>query len=107
MTNLNISTDDDLQKYHQYMYGTLSSRIGYYIMLFVAHVIAPILLLGIIIFEKKGGDPQKRNLLNRLQSMALTNAMLYCIVIGVCRLWREIFGLINFSYIIWVELFRL
>ena len=59
--------------------------------------------MGIIIFEKKGGDPQKRNVLNRLQSMALTNAMLYCIIIGICRLWREIFGLIDFSYIIWVE----
>ena len=31
--------------------------------------------------------------------------MLYCIVIGVCRLWREIFGLIDNSYMIGVECF--
>ena len=105
LSNLNVSTDDELQRYHEYMYGTLSAKIGYVLMLLIAHIIAPILILGIIIFEMKGGDPQKRNILNRLQSMALTNAILYCVVVGLCRFWRELFGLIDFSFMIWVECF--
>ena len=102
---INISTDDELQRYHEYMYGTLSTKLGYYLMLLMAHIIAPILILGMVFFEIKGGDPQKRNILNRLQSMALTNGIMYCIVIGICRLWREIFGLIDFSFMVWVECF--
>lgn len=46
-------------------------------LLFVTHVFGPILVSRIICFEKKGGDPHKRSIRNRLFSMTLINVMLF------------------------------
>lgn len=102
---LNVSTDFKLNSLHTYLYGTVPAKIVYFFMLFITHIIGPILVSGIIIFEKYGGDSQKRNVINRLHSMALMNQILLSILLGVCRVWREIFGLIDFNIMLWIESF--
>ena len=91
------------QSFHENFYSATLSKTAYAFILFMTHVIGPILLSGIIIFEKKGGDPQKRNIINRLLSLALTNQIIYTTLVGTSKICREIFGLISFETMIWVE----
>ena len=77
---LKVSTNTKLEKLHDEMYGSLGSKFGYYILLIISHVIAPVLLAGMIAYEKRGGDPQKRNIINRLQSIGIINQMLFHIL---------------------------
>ena len=93
----------DYQMFHDNFYSATLSKIAYAFILFMIHVIGPILLSGIVIFEKKGGDPQKRNIINRLLSLALTNQIVYTTLIGSSKFCREVFGLISFDKMIWVE----
>ena len=69
------------------------------------HIFGPILTSGIICFERKGGDPQKRNVINRLFSMALLNQIIFSILVGSCRVWRMIFGLISVDAMFWIDFF--
>ena len=50
-----------------------------------------------------GGDPQKRNVINRLLSLCCTNAILLSSLVGSCRVWRELFGLIDVQAMTWIE----
>ena len=50
-------------------------------------------------------NPYKRNIINRLFSMALINAMLLCILTGFCRAWGVIIGLISSDVMFWIECF--
>ena len=97
MTFLDNSTDFQLNSLHEYLYGSIPSKIFYFLMVFIEHLLGPVLMSGIVIFEKYGGDPQKRNILNRLLSMALTNQIMFSLVFGLCKVWRGAFGLIDFS----------
>ena len=99
----NVSTDIKLDLFHAYLYGSLPSKIGYYLMICVVHLMGPIMLLGMVIFETFGGDPQKRNLINRLHSLAITNQIIFSVLAGIARVCREIFGLIDVSIMIWIE----
>ena len=92
-------------KFHEDLYGNLHAKIIYFFVLLMTYIIGPILLSGIIIFEKKGGDPQKRNVINRLFSKALMNQIVFTSLVGLGRVCREMFGLIDFSIMIWVEYF--
>ena len=102
---LKISTNTQLEKLHQEMYGSLVSRIFYIILLVISHVVSPLLITGMIAYEKRGGDPQKRNIINRLQSFALMNQIMFMLLVGIVRFWREIFGMIDLSVMIWIECF--
>ena len=99
----NVSTEIKLDLFHAYLYGSLPSKIGYYLMICVVHLMGPIMLLGMVIFETFGGDPQKRNLINRLHSLAITNQIIFSVLAGIARVCREIFGLIDISIMIWIE----
>ena len=54
--------------FHDQLYDNIPAKIIYVFLLFTIHILGPILLSGIIIFERNGGDPQKRNVINRLFS---------------------------------------
>ena len=100
---LKVSTNTKLEKLHDEMYGSLGSKIGYYILLIISHIIAPVLLAGMIAYEKRGGDPQKRNIINRLQSIGIINQILFTLIVGLVRFWREVFGLIDLDVMIWID----
>lgn len=56
-------------------------------------------MLGVVLFEMNGGNPQKRNLINMLQSVALINLMILTCLLGACNVWRQVVGLIQFDTI--------
>ena len=105
ITILGVSTNTRLERNHEYLYGSPSAKIAHAFLLFTNHVVGPILLAGIIAFEKRGGDPQKRNLINRLQSILFENVIIVTLMMGIVKLSRETFGLIDFSVMIWFECF--
>ena len=100
-----VSTDTELERLYDYMYGSMMGKISYILLLLLTYILGPLLLLGIIAFEKRGGDPQKRNIINRLQSIGISSQIIFTITIGLVRSWREIFGLIDFDVMIWIECF--
>ena len=94
---LENSTDFFLNKLNDDLYGSTAAKIGFGFMLGINHVIGPILMLGIVLFEMNGGDPQKRNLINMLQSLALINLVIFTCLLGGCKIWRQAVGLIHFD----------
>ena len=90
---------------HDYLYGSVPCKIVYILLLILTHILGPLALVGIIAYEKRGGDPQKRNIINRLQTIGLTNQIIFSTLIGLVRVWREFFGLIDFDAMIWIECF--
>ena len=101
--SLNVSTDTKLERFHEELFGGPTASFLYILLLIVNHVIGPLLLGGIIAYERYGGDPQKRNIINRLQSFGLANLTMCTIIQGIVRIAREIFGLIDFDVMIWME----
>ena len=91
------STDFFLNKLNDDLYGSTAAKIGFGFMLGIIHVIGPILMLGIVLFEMNGGDPQKTNLINMLQSLALINLIIFTCLLGGCKIWRQAVGLIQFD----------
>ena len=89
--------------FHDQLYDNIPAKIIYVFVLFTIHIVGPILLSGIIIFERNGGDPQKRNVINRLFSKTLTNLIIFNIVVGGSKICREVFGLLNFNIMILIE----
>ena len=100
---LENSTDFLLNELNENLYGTTVAKVGYGFMLILNHFLGPILLSGIVLFEMNGGDPQKRNLINMLHSIALINLIIFSLLLGGCKLWRQIVGLIEFDTIVVVE----
>ena len=103
LTILSVSANTRLERRHEYLYGSPSAKIAQFFLMFINQVVGTILLAGIIAYEKRGGDPQKRNIINRLQSILFENMIVVKTVIGIGKLSREIFGLIDFSVMIWLE----
>ena len=101
--SLNISFNTELERFHEELYGGPTASLSYMLLLVANHIIGPILLGGIIAYQRYGGDPQKRNIINRLQSFGLTNLIMCTTIQGIERMAREIFGLIDFDVMIWVE----
>ena len=99
----NCSSNIELDLFHNYLYGTIAAKCGYYFMMFLLHVVGVILLLGVVLFETFGGDAQKRNILNRLVSVCCANQILVSITLGICRIYRDVDGLIDISVMTWIE----
>ena len=100
---LNVSTNMQLERLHDSLYGSVPCKIIYIFLLVLTHVIGPLAVVGIIAYEKRSGDPQKRNIINRLQTFGLTNQIIFSTILGLVRVWREIFGLIDFEIMIRIE----
>ena len=77
--------------------SSTEAKIGFGFMIGSNHAIGPILMLGIVLFEINGGDSQKRNIINRLQSIALINLITFTCILGGCKIWRQAVGLIPFN----------
>ena len=105
LTILSISANTKLERRHEYLYGSPSAKITRFFFMFINQVVGTFLLASIIAYEKRGGDPQKRNIINRLQSILFENMIFVKSVIGLVKLSREVFGLIDFSVMIWFECF--
>ena len=101
--SLNFSTNAKLEIYHEELFGGPVSSIVYIVLMVVNHIIGPFLLAGIIAYERYGGDPQKRNIINRLQSFGLANLIMTTTIHGIVRILREIFGLIGLDVMICIE----
>ena len=103
-TMSNISSEFELNNLHNDLYGSTLGKIGYFFIACLMNmVIGPILLSGIIIFEVFSGDPQKRNLINRLLSLCCGNLILLSFSIGFCQVWRGTLGLIDVHIMTWFE----
>ena len=105
LTILSISANTKLERRHEYLYGSPSAKIARFFLMFINQVVGTFLLASIIAYEKRGGDPQKRNIINRLQSILFENMIFVKSVVGLVTLSREIFGLIDFSVMFWFECF--
>ena len=103
LTCLSVSTNTRLERRHEYLYGSPSAKIAQAFFFLATHVVGPILIAGMIAYEKRGFDPQKRNVINRLQSILFENMIFVKTVIGLGKLLREIFGLVEFSVMIQIE----
>ena len=99
----NISTKIELEKFYEELFSDPTAKISQIFLLLVIHIIGPILLSGIITYEKYGGDPQKRNIINRLQSTGIASLIIRTEIHGIVIILRETFGLIDLNIMIWVE----
>ena len=102
---LNVSTNMQLERLHDSLYGSVPCKIIYIFLLVLTHILGPLSLVGIIAYEKRSGDPQKRNIINRLQTFGITNQIIFSTILGLVRVWRELFGLIDLHSMIWIECF--
>ena len=94
-----------LERLHDSLYGSVPCKIIYIFLLVLTHILGPLALVGIIAYEKRSGDPQKRNIINRLQTFGITNQIIFSTILGLVRVWRELFGLIDLHSMIWIECF--
>ena len=101
--SINNSTNAKLERLYEELFGYPTARFAQILLIIVNHIIGPILLSGIIAYEKYGGDPQKRNIINRLQSMSIASLIITTEIFGIVKILREIFGLIDFNAMIWIE----
>ena len=100
----NASTDFAPNNMYYHLYGDSWSKTFLYLFtIFIVHIVGPILNSGIIIFESFGGDPQKRNVINRLLSLCCANQIIFSLILGFCLSWRELLGLIDGSIMTWIE----
>ena len=102
-TSINNSTNAKLERFHEELFGYPTARFSQILLLIVNHIIGPILLSGMIAYEKYGGDPQKRNIINRLQSMSIASLIISTEIFGIVKILKETFGLIDFNVMIWIE----
>ena len=102
-TSKNISTKIELERFYEELFTDPTAKCSHIFLLILIHIIGPILLSGIITYEKYGGDPQKRNIINRLQSTCIASLIIRTEIHGIVIILRETFGLIDLSIMIWIE----
>ena len=102
-TSMNLSTNTKLEIYYEELFGDPTAKFAQIVLLTLTHLIAPILLSGIIAYEKYGGDSQKRNIINRLQTLGVASIIMGSVIHGIALILRELFGLIDFDVLIWIE----
>ena len=105
LTMSSVDANTTSENYNDSLYGSTLAKAARTFLLFIQHVVGPILIFGIIAYEKKSGDPQKRNIINRLQSLLFGNMILINVILSVWKIFIEIFGLRSFSVIFWLECF--
>ena len=76
------------------MYENNPSYTLYYIVLVVILVVGPLICFPIVLYERYGGDRQKRTIINRLSSLIFTNIALQSCIWSILRIIRDIFGLL-------------
>ena len=93
----NITDNIESEILYHHLYGDISGKIVLYSNATLSSLIGPILMIGIVIFEIFGGDPQKRTIVNRLLSALLFNTAIWSIILGIILISRDVNGLLNFN----------
>ena len=86
---------DGMELIYNRFYDSPSANAIVYLTIGITHFMGPMLSFGIIMYESYGGDPQKRNIMNQLLSRTLINFSIGSILMGLCRLWGNVFGPAN------------
>ena len=86
-----------MEDYHHYLYGSIPSKLGFYVAHFVISFIGPLLSIGIVLYENFGGDRQKRNIMNQLLSGFIITCFVPNTIFSMCKIWLDLFGLIDAS----------
>ena len=102
-TTMNLSTNTKLEIYYEELFGNPTAKFAQIVVLTLTYLIGPILSSGIIAFEMYGGDPQKRNIINRLQTLGVASIIMGSVNHGIVIILRKLFGLIDFEVMIWIE----
>ena len=76
------------------MYDNHTSHMLYYSVLVSILVLGPLLCLMIVLYERYGGDRQKRTIINRLSSLIFTNIALQSCICSILRIMRDNFGVL-------------
>ena len=92
VTNLEMSTSS--VKMYEYMYDSHLSYLIYCSAIVLILVVGPLLCLTIVLYERYGGDRQKRTIINRLCSLIFTNIALQSCIWSILRIMRDMFGLL-------------
>ena len=92
---------------YEYMYGDHHSYIIYYSAIVLILVAGPSLCLTIVLYERFGGDRQKRTIINRLCSLIFTNIAIQSCIWSILRIMRDMFGLLPAHIINVVGLFSM
>ena len=92
---------------YNYLYGDIEWKIILYTTIFLIMFVGPILMFGIVVFEIFGGDSQKRTIINRLLSGFLINAAIFGIMIGVSRIVRDCYGLVDSRLSLFIRVARM
>ena len=82
-------------EYHDYLYGSIPSKVGLYLAHFVISFIGPMLSVGIVLYENFGGDRQKRNIMNQLLSGFIVTCFVPNTIFSICKICFDLFGLIE------------
>ena len=93
----NITDNIECEILYHHLYGDISGKIVLYSNATLSSLIGPILMIGIVIFEIFGGDPQKRTIVNRLLSALLFNTAIWSVILGIILILRDVNGLLNFN----------
>ena len=92
---------------YEFLYGDIDGKIILYITISFIFLIGPILMFGIVAFEMFGGDPQKRTIINRLLSGFLVNCATFGLMMGVSRIIRDGYGLVDSRLGMWLQFTRM
>ena len=92
---------------YEFLYGDFKGKIILYISIFFVYLIGPILMLGIVKFEMLGGDAQKRTIINRLLSGLLGNVTFFGFIMGVSRIIRDGYGLVDSRLGMYIQFTRM
>lgn len=84
-----------MEDYHLYLYGSVPSKLGFYLAHFGISFIGPLLSFGIVLYENFGGDRQKRNIMNQLLSGFIITCFVPNTIFSMCKIWFDLFGLID------------
>ena len=93
----NITDKIETEILYNHLYGDISGKVVLYLNATLSSLIGPILMIGIVIFEIYGGDPQKRTIVNRLLSALLFNTAIWSVILGIILISRDVNGLLNFN----------
>ena len=80
-----------------YLYGDFSGKVILYSNVAASSLFGPMLMIGIVIFEKLGGDSHKRTIVNRLLSALLINIVLWSVLMGIIKTVRDVAGLLEMN----------
>ena len=94
---VSITEANNTDTLYDYLYGNFSGKVILYSNVAASSLFGPMLMIGIVLFEKLGGDSHKRTIVNRLLSALLINIVLWSVLMGVIKTVRDVAGLLEMN----------